>query len=475
MNFMFLNDSWDFTLANFDAVWKVLCQVGLLLIFLLIGNILRNKVPLFKRCLIPSALIGGLLLLIVDLICKWCGVILVDNRVMQIITYHGLGIGFAAMTLKTNKKDKSLDKGQCLDNGLLTAGTYLLQGFVGLGITMVLFLITEHSQDVISYVCGIILPLGFGQGPGNALTWDINYTNLPEALFHGNGSFGLSIASIGFIVASVIGIIYINIFKKKGLIEIREVKNQKEFIDHTNPDGNEIPDNESVDKFSIQVGFVTLAYAIAFGIMCLLSFNSFTNSVAWGFNFIWAAGAAVAIKLVLKFLKKKNVMKREYINNYSMDRISGFAFDLMIVAGVAAIQIDDVRRYIVPIVILCVVGTLITYAYIRIVAKSKFSAFQHEFFVMTFGTLTGTASNGMILLKEIDPNLETPVANMYIVSTFPAMIFTIPLLLLLNFAATSFTNAGITFGILFALWLSYTLFIFRHKLKRKPKKEIVKE
>ncbi len=28
-----------------------------------------------------------------------------------------------------------------------------------------------------------------------------------------------------------------------------------------------------------------------------------------------------------------------------------------------------------------------------------------------FGMLTGTASRGMILLREIDPNYETPAAN----------------------------------------------------------------
>ena len=33
--------SWDFTLANYDAVWAFLVQFGLLLLFLMVGNILR--------------------------------------------------------------------------------------------------------------------------------------------------------------------------------------------------------------------------------------------------------------------------------------------------------------------------------------------------------------------------------------------------------------------------------------------------
>ena len=51
--------SWDFTLANYDAVWAFMVQFGLLLLFLMLGNILRRTIPLFRKCLIPSALLGG--------------------------------------------------------------------------------------------------------------------------------------------------------------------------------------------------------------------------------------------------------------------------------------------------------------------------------------------------------------------------------------------------------------------------------
>ncbi len=462
--------NWDFTMANYGAVWSFLVQLGLLLLFLMLGNILRRTVPLFRKCLIPSALLGGTLLLVVDIITKHCGVVLVDNRMMQVITYHCLAIGFAAMSLKTEKSTVKTHRSQVMEFGALQGGTYMLQAFAGLAITIVFFLLTRHGKTVISYVCGLILPLGFGQGPGNALTWDVNFTNTPAAQFAGNGSFGLSLASIGFVVASVFGVLHINIGKKRGHIQIREARDEKEFIDLTNPGGNEIPDNESVDKFSIQMGFVALAYAIAFGFMCLLGvLSNFTNSIAWGFNFLWASLAAMAIKVGVKQLQKHNLMHRSYINNYQMDRISGFSFDLMIVAGVAAIEINDIKNYILPIVLLALVGTVITYVYIRRVAKHCFKDYEHEFFLMSFGTLTGTASNGMILMKEIDPGLKTPVSSLYILSNFPAMVMIAPLLFLLSFAGSSFQNACIACSIFFILWLVYTLFLFRKKLFRKGK------
>lgn len=465
-----MNDasSWDFSLANYDAVWLFMSQLGLLLIFLMLGNILRRKIPLFRNCLIPSALLGGTLLLTVNMTAKQFGIALVDNRLMQVITYHCLAIGFAAMSLKTEKSTHKTNRSQVLEYGALQGGTYMLQAFVGLGITLLLFLFTRYEENAVSYVCGLILPLAYGQGPGNALSWDINFTNIPAAQFAGNGSFGLSLASIGFVVASVFGVLYINIYKKRGTLYVRKGSIFDQFTDPTNPSGDEIPDSESVDKFTLQVGFVALAYALSYGFMCLLAaLSDFTNSIAWGFNFLWASIGAMLIKVIVKQLRKHSLMNREYINNYQMDRISGLSFDLMIVAGVTAIEINDIKNYILPIIILSLVGTAITYAYIRLVAKECFKGFEHEFFLMSFGTMTGTASNGVILMKQIDPGMRTPTSSLYILSNFPAMVMIAPLLLFLGFAGQSLTNAVIAFATFFVLWLVYTIYLFRRKIFKK--------
>ena len=466
--------SWDFSMANYTAVWSFLVQLGLLLIFLMLGNTLRRKIPLFKNLLVPSALLGGTLLLIVNIIIKQFGEGkgLVDNRLMQVITYHCLAIGFAAMSLKTEKATHKTNKIQVLEFGALQGGTYMLQAFVGLAITIGLFLITRYGENVVSYICGLILPLGFGQGPGNALSWDINYTNNPATQFAGNGSFGLSLASIGFVVASVFGVLYINIHKKRSGLKVRNNILSNEINNVEDLSSVELPDNESVDKFTIQAGFVAIAYALSFGFMYLLGIISdFTNSIAWGFNFLWASLFAMLIKFVVKRLRKHKFMNRAYINNYQMDRISGFAFDIMIVAGVAAIEINDIKNYIVPIIILSLVGTVITYIYIRKVSKECFKGFEHEFFLMSFGTLTGTASNGMILTKEIDPGLKTPTSSLYILSNFPAMVMIAPLLFLLGFAGKSLTNAIIACCIFFVLWLVYTIFLFRRRIFKKHYKD----
>ena len=467
---MLLFSDWNFTLENYDSVWKFGVQIGLLLIFLLIGNGLRNVIPFLKKSLIPSSLIGGLLFFLLNVLLRTCfDVTLIDKTLMQVITYHGLAIGFIAMTLKTIRTKNKFGKVKMFENGIMTGGAYMLQAFVGLGITILWFVLSKNSENPTYFGLGLLLPLGYGQGPGNALTWDINFTELGD-MFSGNGSVGLTIASVGFIVASLFGVIYINIFKRKGKIVLREQKHEeKSILDFE--EENEIADSESVDKFSIQLGFVFLGYAISFGIMCGLgAISNFTNSIAWGFNFIWGVISATLIKFVLNTLHKKKILKQKYINNYQMDRISGFAFDIMIVAGVAAIEIDDVKRYIWPVIVLCTIGAVITFIYIRRVSKHCFKGYEHEMFVTNFGTVTGTASNGMILLKEIDPNYETPASNLFVLSQFPAMITVAPLLLLLSFASKSLSNAILACAIFFVLWLAYTLFLFRSKIFKSKKK-----
>ena len=465
---------WDFSLNSFDQVWALLIQIGLLLIFLIIGDICRKKIPFIKKFHIPAALMGGLLFFLLKILLKEAFHFeLVNDDFMKIVTYHCLAIGFIAMTLKINKHEKRDGLGTLsIQNGLITGGTYMIQAVFGL---LVVFIFIWCGKNMF-YDTGVLLPLAFGQGPGNALTWDVNFSSKEfmsalgaEGMLDTNGSLGLTLASVGFIVASVIGVIYINICKKKGLIKEKAVKKERTVDEFINEE--EVEDNNSIDKLSIQVGLIAICYAITFGIMCLLSLNSFTNTFAWGFNFIFGVLAATLLKAILKYFRKKNVIKHNFINNYQMDRISGFAFDLMIIAGVSAIDIYAIKDYIWVIVALSVVGTIVTFLYIKFLTKICFKGYENEMFLINFGTLTGTASNGIILLREVDPNYETPASTIFVVSQFTAMLAVAPLLLIINFSAMSMTHALIALGIFGAIFIVYTVLIIvlSKKYKNRPK------
>lgn len=470
---MFLESSWSFDLTEYSSVWDITIQLCLVMGALLLGNTLRRIIPFLRKAFIPSALIGGLILLGVNLLSELVAGdfftetlgrnSIISERLMQILTYHSLAIGFIAMSLKTVNKGKHRIGMKAIKNGMITGGTYMIQAVCGIIVSLVFFYLGFEKF----YDAGIILPLGFGQGPGNALTWDINFTNnlSREGLdlgFNGQGSFGLTIASIGFIVASIVGVVYINFYKRKGDIAYKEAVEIKQEVSNYVHE-NEIEDSESVDKTTIQIAFVILSYFLAFLIMFFLAkLSDWTgvalfNSIAWGFNFIFGVITATLVKGLIQLLTKKNIIKKRYISNYQMDRISGFAFDMMIVAGVAAIDINIVAEYIWLIIALSVVGTVVTFVYVKLMVNACFKEIKHEAFLVNYGTLTGTASNGMILLREVDPNYETQTSNIFILSQFPAMLTVAPLLLLLTLSAKSLTSCFIALGIFFLLFIVYTV------------------
>ena len=443
---------WDFSLTNFDSVWSVVVQLGLLFVFLVLGNIIRRSIPPLRKSFIPSALIGGVLLALLGLFIKWVSptvFMLIDKQIMKVVTYHALAIGFIATTLKVANQEKKKGLGVLsIQNGLLTGATYMLQAVFGL---LTVFIFYWVGKEVF-HATGIILPLAFGQGPGNAMTWDINFGIA-------DGSFGLALASIGFIVASLVGVVYLNFYRRKGEILRNEgiaERRLEEFVEN-----HEIEDSDSIDKMSVQVGIVVICYAIAFGIMCALHATGvkMVRDIAWGFNFIFGVIAATLVKALLVFLKKKKVIKHKYINNYQMDRISGLAFDLMIIAGVAAIEIHNIKNYLWIILALTIVGTIVTFFYVKFITKHCFKGLNHHMFLVNFGTLTGTASNGMILLREVDSSFETQSSNIFIISQFPAMVAVAPLLLLTAFAGSTPIKAYIALGIFAFLAILYTFII----------------
>ena len=151
-----------------------------------------------------------------------------------------------------------------------------------------------------------------------------------------------------------------------------------------------------------------------------------------------------------------------------MNRMGGFFFDLMIVAGIAAIRLDYIKQYWHILLILGVVGMLSTYWYNRFVARKLFSRYCEQQFMAMYGMLTGTASTGMILLREVDPEYKTPVADNLIYQNLPAIVFGFPMMLLATLAPK---QPMLTLVILIAFFAVMNLILFRSFLFRKKKKQ----
>ena len=469
-----LLDSLQVMTFDRPEAWQWLIQFCILATALLLGNVLRTNVPFLKKSLLPSALLGGLLLLIFKQIpnCRE----LINKPMMEIVTYHALGLGFVALALKNNKIESKSTPMKVIETGALTASTYVIQGIVGLIVSIIFFLVGKK----LFYAAGLLLPMGYGQGPGQALNFGKIFTGwaTQQGIDFPGADFGLSIAAMGFIVGSVVGVIYMNILRRKGVLSRKKIaKAQMNTLDDYESKG-EIPDAESIDKLSVQVCMVLFVYFLVYlftnWIQNMELGNFGTNTLKpmlWGFNFLIGTLFGILFKTILKHFKKAKLMSREYINNYMLNRISGFCFDIMIVAGTAAINFENFGTFVLPFAIIVSLGAIVTFIYVLWISKHLYPNYKYEGFFSMFGMLTGTASNGMILLREIDPKFETPAANNLVLQTLSAIVLGFPVLLLVGYAPQSLNATFITLGVLIVFWAALTVFMLRTKIFKGKKKE----
>ena len=450
-----MENFWDY------SVWGTLNVVAVLLASLLLGNILKKTVGILKNSLIPISVIGGGILIFVAWIYKLVtGDIMFDSaffgssgtKTLEMFTYHCLALGFIASTLKTSDGKVTKERAvEVFNTGVTTVSTYLLQAILGMGITMVAAYIISGFFEAV----GILLPFGYGQGTGQALNYGGIYEN--EYGFDGGKSFGLTIAALGFLSASIGGVVHLNILNGKGMISKKSTKKNKN--NEKIEEADEIPMQESIDKMTVQIALIIVTYLITYFIMNGLGMLlPGMRSVIFGFNFIIGVLSATLVKEGMRFLKKKNAIQKNYINNFLLTRTSNFFFDIMVVSGIAAIRLSVLEEYWGIMLILGVVGLLSTYFYNHFVAKKLFPEYAEEQFLMMYGMLTGTASTGTILLREIDGDFETPAADNMVYQNFPAIVFGFPMMLL---AAIAPEKPVGTLLILIAYFILLNIILFR--------------
>ena len=458
-----MENFWDY------SVWGTLNVVAVLLASLLVGNILKKTVGFLKNSLIPISVLGGGILIIVAWVYKFItGDIMFDTaffgtsgtKTLEMFTYHCLALGFIASTLKTSDGKVTKERAvEVFNTGVTTVATYLLQAVLGFGITMVAALFIEDFFEA----AGVLLPFGYGQGSGQALNYGGIYEN--EYGFDGGKSFGLTIAALGFLSASIGGVVHLNLLKRKGKIARKnsEIKHVHENIESD----DEIPMQESIDKMTVQIALIIVAYMLTYFIMNGLGMLlPRMRSVIFGFNFIIGVLSATLIKETMRFLKKKNAIQKNYTNNFLLTRASNFFFDIMVVSGIAAIRLSVLEEYWGIMLVLGIVGLFSTYFYNHYVAKKLFPEYAEEQFLMMYGMLTGTASTGTILLRELDGDFETPAADNMVYQNFPAIVFGFPMMLLATLAPE---KPALTMVILVLFFIVMNIILFRSFIFKRKK------
>ena len=480
-----MTDFWDF------SAWGAFLIIAILFLSLLIANILKKAIPFMRNTLLPTSVLAGIMLLVFDAIwtaasggtsffdltIKIKEIVEIDgiateairkvsvfgaqsgsgNRTLETITYHTLALGFIASTLKSSTNHISKKRmGEVIDTGVTTVSTYLLQGMVGLLVTFVAALVFIPG---FFEAAGMLLPFGFGQGTGQAL----NYGTIFEQTngFEGGASFGLSVAALGFLSASIGGVIHLNIARRRGKFG-KSVRTDSILHSEEIEDMDEVPMQESIDKMTLQICLIAVAYMLTYVMMFgLCALVPSMEDIIYGFNFIFGVFAASIIKMMMRLLKKLRITKEKYTNNFLLTRVSNLLFDIMVVSGIAAIDLKVLGDYWHILLVLGVFGLVATYLYNRFIAKKLFPDYNEEQFLMMYGMLTGTASTGIILLREADPDFKTPAADNMVFQNFPAIILGFPMMFIAKMAPTHF---WLTFAIIAVYFVVLNIVLFRRTI-----------
>ena len=455
-----MGNFWDF------SSWGFFNLIAVLLGSLLVGNMLKRSIPLLRDSLIPTSVLGGGILLLASVVYKSAtGTEMFDTPFfggsgsawLELLTYHMLALGFTASALKTTggkmTKQRSIE---IFNTGLTTVATYLLQALVG----MVICIIAAVYLDDLLEAAGLLLALGYGQGTGQAM----NYGGIYELEygFVGGKSFGLTVAAMGFLSASFGGVIHLNYLKRKGKIKLDKGRGlQSEQVEGS----NEIPMQDSIDKFTLQIAFIMVAYLLAYLLMFFLGqLVPGMRSTIYGFNFLLGVLSATLLKNVINFLHNRGIIHRHYTNNFLLTRATNFFFDIMVTAGIAAIRMSIIGKYWAVLLAMGLAGLVVTYVYVHFVCHKLFPDYAEQQFLAMYGMLTGTASTGIILLREIDGDFKTPVSDNLVYQNFPAMVFGFPILLLATMAPN---QPYLTLGIVVVFMVVINILLLRSLIFKK--------
>lgn len=485
--------------ARRSNTWRGIIDFALISAFMAIAMFMRRKVKFLTKYLVPPAMLAGFIGLAFRLLAEWVGAHFNTNFLSFLefspdrlgnMVYHLMAIGFIGIALEDGPEEESQWGGDSLSTGVSVISYYMIQGFIGFSITLLLFY-TFMPQIFPAF--GLLLPLGFGQGPGQA--YSIGTTWEDVGFLYG-GNIGLTIATFGFLWACFGGVPLMNWLIKSGRMKPQSSlygKSVEETRDMTKDlltdSDKDVPLSESIDRITIQAFLVGITYLLTYGGISLICWifgliaeaapgSSGTmqqlTGLMWGFNFIFGSLFATLVKKAMYFFKKRGWMHRNYPNNYILQRLSGGAFDFMITAAVIAISIPVLFDYAVPIILIVVVGGFVTMGFVLYVAKKYFPKYPLEYALALFGMGTGTISSGLILLKEIDPTFETPAAKDMVFGSAVAFPLGIPLMLILTVPIIGYANNKpilYLFTLLFFVaYLLFLLSILNRRNKKRAKK-----
>ncbi|WOH95484.1 sodium/glutamate symporter [Corynebacterium urealyticum] len=371
-------------------------DIGWISVLLIVGNLMRRFIPWFQKLLIPAPITAGLL-----------GLLLGPNGLglIQFSEHFGdyatilIAVVFGALPFTMNFDAKVRQGARTMWS--YSVGMYLAQwGFFAL-LGVLLFAPLFGTPDWF----GIMLPVGFvgGFGVAAAVGGALDSAGMTEAT-----SLGFTAAAVGMFSAIIGGVIFARWGSKRG---------------HTNelPRLDKLPEEMRTGIISLpgqrpSVGRATtspssiepIALHIAVLTVTIFLANILTNWINETFPALSFPLFAMAFLVGLAGVGALHLLKApHYLDTKLMGSVSGASTDFLVAVGIASIIPAVVASYIVPLIILFLVGLAFCLFLFFYVAPRTFDHGWFERAVFGWGWATASVATGIAVLKIVDPEMRS--------------------------------------------------------------------
>ena len=396
----------------------------LIAVLLSVAGTMRSALPGLGRLRLPDSMVAGFVGLALGP--SFLAVLPIDQGVLERVVYHGLALLFITVSLRTPAQAGATSSGV---RGVAFALPMLVmvQAALGLGLG---FLWSALVQPLHPGV-GLMVPLGFSQGPGQALAlgsaWEANG-------MEDGAQLGLIMAEMGFVFCVGLGAPLLALARRMGwLVPVEEGE------DATG--GDPVPDAKpgDMEPLTRQIAAVAVVYLGAWGLIQGLAWGLAGNPQAvatvYGFHFVLGAVLALGLRKALGTLGRGEVLHTPLLS-----RMAAVVVDVVTVSAIAAVQVAVIQQWWAVVLVFAAVGGSVTAALSVWVARRAFPDASFEYALVLFGAATGTLATGLALLRLTDPELKGPVASGAVLGAAASLPASLPLLLLLQVPVTGWPD-----------------------------------
>lgn len=389
----------EITGGTLDALIVYVAILGILILF---ATWLRIKIPFLKKYHIPAALIAGVIGLLLGP--HFLGVIPARiTACWSALAGRLIVFVFAPLLMGTTAKvDKSMAKkvgGACCLAYLLTAMQYAVPLLLGVFLLNPLFDINP--------LFGTILEQGWAGGHGTAGGMAIVFEELG---WLDGQSLSVTSATIGLVFGIVGGVILINIAIRKGWTAIVKTSAGLE------GDKVEIyPEDKPVDTRAAVASGVIDNFAFHASLICVAVFLGWIMNWALKtylkFSVSWFVTALFGGLIVWQVIKRTPAGKA--VDRATLARIEGISLEFLVAGAVASVNVPVVIAYAAPLIIQQVLMMVLMLFIMIWFTRRVFGEYWFENSMVFFGTFTGVAATGLLLLKTCDPKFESDASTIF--------------------------------------------------------------